>query len=443
MAVPILMPKFGQMTEQSVIVEWRKPEGGKVTKGDILFTVETDKSVMEVESFEAGTLLKIVVPAGVSVPVQSTVGFLGQPGEPVPDVAPASPVAGPAPAGQPVSTPESGGQAGPFPPVSRTAPAPPPAPPAQPPVSPRARALGRECGIDPTGAKGSGPGGRIVEADVAAYLAQQGYERLRISPAARKLAASEGIDLLKVRGTGEAGRITVADIQRAVAEKPRPLSRMRQVIAERLTRSVQTAPHFFVTVQVDMTDLVGWRMEQKLAGQSFTITDFVAQAVVLALKECPLLNSSTDGRSVRWHSQVHLGIAVSLEDGLLVPVIRAADELTLSELSARARKLVAKARAGKLTPDEMAGGTFTLSNLGMLDVENFTAIINPGEAAILAVARILDQPAVREGQVVVRSLMKITLSADHRLVDGALAARFVQAVKTKLEDLELWKRLMS
>ncbi len=443
MAVPILMPKFGQMTEESVIVEWRRQEGGKVAKGDILFTVETDKSVMEVESFEEGVLLKIVVPAGVSVPVHSTVGFLGQPGETVPEAPFTAPTAGEERARQPGPAPAVVLQRAVPPSTALTAPGPQPGSPPRAPVSPRARALARECGIDPAPVVGSGPGGRVVAADVAAYLDRQGYSQLRLSAAARKLAGREGIDLLKVQGTGEGGRITVADIQRAVAEKPRPLSRMRQVIAERVTRSVQTAPQFLVTAQVDMTDLVHRRARLKEEGRSFTITDCVAQAVVLTLKEFPVLNSSTDGRSVRWHSQVHLGFAVSLEEGLVVPVIRGADALTLSELSARSRELVEKARAGRLTPDDMAGGTFTISNLGMLEVENFTAIINPGEAAVLAVAAILEQPAVREGRVVARSLMKITLSADHRLVDGALAARFVQAVKAKLEDLDLWKRLTS
>jgi pyruvate dehydrogenase E2 component (dihydrolipoamide acetyltransferase) len=190
-----------------------------------------------------------------------------------------------------------------------------------------------------------------------------------------------------------------------------------------------------------MTDLVAFRARLKQAGAPYTVTDFIAGAVVLTLKEFPDVNSSTDGKNIRWHSRVHLGLAVALEQGLVVPVVRNADELSLAELNARAKELADKARAGKLTPDEMTGSTFTISNMGMLDVENFTAIINPGEAAILAVASTLPKPAVRNGQLVVRSLMKMTLSSDHRLVDGALAARFLNAARHKLEDLELWKRL--
>lgn len=438
MATPIVMPKFGQMTEQSVILEWRKQEGQPVAKGDILFTVETDKSVMDVESFAEGTLLKILVPPGVSVPVQSTVGFLGQPGEPLPAV-------GPAPVRLPdLRTMATPAPASPCSPATTAAIAQPaPAPPPRFRISPRALALARASAIDPSRVTGSGPGGRVVAKDVAAYLEEQGYRQRRISPAAKQLAITEHIDILNVLGTGEEGRITLADIQRAVAEKPRPLSRIRQVIAQRLTHSVQTAPHFFVTVEVDMTDLVRLRTQLKEQGLSHTVTDFVAQAVVSALTEFPELNSSTDGQTVRWSSQVHLGLAVSLPGGLVVPVIRGADRLTFSELSAKARELTTRARAGTLRPEEMTGSTFTLSNLGMLDVENFTAIINPGEAAILAIASILKKPAVRDDLVVVRSLMKITLSADHRLLDGALAARFVNAIKTKLENFALWKRLMS
>jgi pyruvate dehydrogenase E2 component (dihydrolipoamide acetyltransferase) len=221
------------------------------------------------------------------------------------------------------------------------------------------------------------------------------------------------------------------------------MSKMRQIIAQRLTQSVVTSPHFYVTVEVDMTDLVKFRAQLKDKGAPYSVTDFIAQAVVLTLKEFPEVNSSTDGKSTRWNSHVHLGLAVSLEQGLVVPVIRNADELTIAELNTRAKELAVKARANKLTSDEMTGSTFTISNMGMLDVENFTAIINPGEAAILAVSSTLKKPVVRNDQVVVRSAMKMTLSSDHRLIDGALAARFINALKKKIEDIELWKLLTS
>ncbi len=453
MATPIIMPKFGQMTEESAIVEWRKKEGDKIAKGDILFTVETDKSVMEVEAFTDGTLLKILVQPGVNVPVQSTVGFLGNPGEAIPAVeapkpAPAAapkkeepkPVAAPAPTPVGRAVPTAPPVVAPAP--MRTAETAVPTAPSRFKISPRARALAEACVIDPSKITGSGPGGRIVEKDVRAYLDAKGYSNLRVTPAAKTLAAKEQIDLFTV-APGPEGRISADDIKRVVAEKPKPMSKMRQVIAQRLTQSVVTQPHFYVTVSADMTELVALRARLKESGAPYTVTDFIAEAVILALKEFPEINSSTDGKTTRWSSRVNLGVAVSLEQGLVVPVIRNADELTLAELNARAKELAVKARDGKLAPDEMTGSTFTISNMGMLGVEQFTAIINPPEAAILAVASIQPQAVVRDGLVVARQIMKMTLSSDHRLVDGALAAKFINAIKSKLEDIELWKRLTS
>jgi pyruvate dehydrogenase E2 component (dihydrolipoamide acetyltransferase) len=218
------------------------------------------------------------------------------------------------------------------------------------------------------------------------------------------------------------------------------MTRMRQIIADRLTQSYTTTPHFFTTVSVDMSDLVEYRLQLKSQGLLYTLTDFLVKAVALTLKEFPSVNSATDGLRVWRHSQVHLGLAVALDEGLVVPVIRDADRLSLTEIHERATELATRARAGKLTPQEMAGSTFTISNMGMLDVENFTAIINPGEGAILAVSSILKTPAVRDDRVTIRSLMKITLSADHRLIDGATAAKFLNGIKQTLENISSWKR---
>jgi pyruvate dehydrogenase E2 component (dihydrolipoamide acetyltransferase) len=446
------MPKFGQMTEESAIVEWLKKEGDKIAKGDILFTVETDKSVMEVESFEAGTLLKITVPPRVNVPVQSTVGFLGNPGEAIPAVtapAPAapkkaepSPTTAAAPAATTVlATKSIAPTATPMVVAAPLTPLPAPAAPSLFRISPRAAALAKHSVIDATRIKGTGPESRIVEKDVRNYLQQHGYDKLRISPAAKELAAKEKLDVLTIQATDDSGRISVTDVQRAIAEKPKPMSKMRQVIAQRLTQSFRDTPHFYVTVAVDMTELIAYRSQLKAAGAPYTVTDFIAEAVVLTLQEFPDVNSSTDGKTTRWNSHVNLGIAVSLEQGLVVPVIRAAEQLPLLELSQRTKSLAEKARAGKATPDELSGGTFTISNMGMMDVESFGAIINPGESAILAVASTKPQPVVRDGKIVVRQIMKLTLSCDHRIVDGALGAKFINGIKQKLEDIELWKRL--
>ena len=299
----------------------------------------------------------------------------------------------------------------------------------------------RSCAISATPICGTGPGSRIIESDVRAYLDVKGYAKLRVSPAAKNLAIKEGIDLLTIRGSGHDGRIMTNDIERALKERPRMMSKMRQVIAQRLTQSFTTTPHFYVTVSVDMTDLLIYRAELKDRGLKYTITDFILETVVLTLQEHPEFNSSTDGKSVRWHSTINLGVATSLEDGLVVPVVRRAEDLSLAELHDTVAALAAKARDGKLLPDEMTGSTFTVSNMGMLGVENFTAIINPGEAAILAIATTMPAAVARDGRIVMRQMMKLTLSSDHRVIDGAQAARFINALKQKLEDLKLWKSM--
>jgi pyruvate dehydrogenase E2 component (dihydrolipoamide acetyltransferase) len=456
MAQFLVMPKFGQTSEEATLVKWRVKEGDTVRKGDVVFEIETDKATMEVESFFEGMLLKIIVPEGETVPVQSPVAILGQPGEAIPDPATwPKPEASSAPASTP---PPLASAAAPAPPQTSppptperrptpaTAPAtspPPPSPsaPTRLAASPRARAVARSAALDIRRIPGSGPGGRIVEKDVRAYMEQHGVDRIRITPAAKQKAIREGIHLLDLRPSGADGRIVVADVDRALAERPKPLSRMRQVIAERLTRSATTIPHFYVTVAVDMTDLLAFRNALKAAGHSYTVTAFILEAVALTLREMPAFNSVTDGRTAQWRGAIHLGMAVSLEQGLVVPVIRDADRLTLAELSDAIQALVTKARQGRLTPDEMTGSTFTVSNMGMLNVDHFTAIINPGETAILAVASTRPAPVVRDGRVVVREMMNLTLSSDHRMVDGAQAAAFVNAVKAKLEDVTLWKSL--
>ena len=458
MVKAIVMPKLGQSEETVTIVHWRKHVGDTVAKGDVLFEIETDKALLEVESFFAGTLLKIVVGEGVTVPVQATVAFVGDPGEPVPEVMlpppPQSEVRrSRSEVGKPVRelTPPS--------PVPGTAAAPPsflrkqestqfpavPSPPsaAEPQlfrISPRAAKLAEDCAIDPTPIVGTGPGGRIVERDVKQYLDAQGYGRLRITPTAKKLAAREGIDLLSLGQKDDGSQITVADIQRLLAERPKPVTHMWQIIAQRLTESYTHTPHFFVTVSADVTELESLRAELKAQGTPYTLTDFILKAAAHALEQFPIVNSTSDGLSIRWHSNIDLGLAVALEQGLVVPVIRQANELTLAEIHARAQNLTAKARAGHLTPAEMTGSTFTISNLGMMDVENFTAIINPGESAILAVSSVAKQPVVRNDKVEIRSMMKMTLSSDHRLIDGALAARFLNSMRKTLEEISLWRR---
>jgi pyruvate dehydrogenase E2 component (dihydrolipoamide acetyltransferase) len=451
MAQILVMPKYGQTVEESTIVKWRVKEGDVVRKGDILFEIETDKAAMEVESFFEGTILKILVPEGTTVPVSSPVAFIGKPGEALPDLASLPKPEAPAPAAKPQGedtpkpSPKAPVEIGPATPSTVSIPTfTTPATPAAPKrlfASPRARALAKSAALDIARIPGTGPDGRIVEKDVAAYMEKYQVAAIKITPSAKQKAIAEGVDILTVRATGDGGRIVTADIDRALEERPKTLSKMRQIIAERLTRSTTSIPHFYVTVSVDMTDLLGLRKGLKQAGKAYTVTDFILESVVLALGEKPAFNSVTDGKTVRWNSAVNLGMAVSLEQGLVVPVIRDAARLTLAELHDAAQALAVKAREGKLKPDEMTGSTFTISNMGMLNVENFTAIINPGESAILAVSSTLPTPVAREGRVVVRDIMKLTLSSDHRIIDGAQAAGFANAIKSKLEDMELWKSL--
>jgi pyruvate dehydrogenase E2 component (dihydrolipoamide acetyltransferase) len=453
MAQAVIFPKLGQTMEEGLIVKWLKQEGDAVGKGDILFEIETDKANLEVESFFEGILLKIYVGVGITVPVNTVVGYVGAAGEKVPAQPPA-PAAGPAapqaatPAAAPAPVPTAAPRAEapraaeavvrPF----AAAPAPAPAVAVKRAISPRAKALAHDKAVDPAPVTGTGPNGRITEKDVLAYLSARNYEALRIAPAAKRLAQENGVDILTVRSSGEGGRIRVEDVERAIRAQPVALSRMRQVIARRLVESKQTIPHFYVTVTADITDLMRYRAALKAAGSAYSVNDFILEAVVLALEEFPAVNSTTDGRTVTWRGDVDLGVAVSVENGLVVPVIRAAQTLSLAELRDRVKTLADKARAGKLTPDEMTGSSFTVSNMGMLDVDSFAAIINPGEAGILAVASGREAPAVVNGEVRIRTRMAMTLSADHRIVDGATGARFANAIRAKLENVELWKSLV-
>ncbi len=445
MAQTVLLPKLGQTEEESTIVKWHKKVGDVVAKGDILFEIETDKAVLEVESFFDGTLLKIIVPEGQTVPVTSPVAFIGAPGEPLPELQQPKPAPGKAKPEQPrqaAARPETRAVVKPV--ELPAAPAPALLPSIQPPrsrVSPRARRLAREAAISLEPVSGTGPEGRITERDVRVYLDASNYAGIRITPAAKNLAVQEGIDILSVRPESESGRLELEDIRRAVAEKPREMSRVRQVIAQRLAQSMVAAPHFYVTVSIDMQCIQDLRKELKQRKINIGLTDCLVKAAALALRGFPALNSNTDGRRVWWKSAVNIGLAVDAKESLLVPVIHDADRLSMTDLHNRVVELVAKAREGRLSPDEMTGGTFTISNMGMLSVENFTAIINPGESAILAVSSTMDKPVVRKGQIVIRPMMKVTLSSDHRLVDGALAARFVNRIKDLMEDADLWKSL--
>jgi pyruvate dehydrogenase E2 component (dihydrolipoamide acetyltransferase) len=441
MAHAILMPKPGQMTEECTVIAWHKKEGDPVRRGDILFEIETDKSTMEVEAFDDGVLLRIVADVGATIPVNTVCAYVGEPGETIPETvtAAATPAAAtpaapdPSAAAARVAAPAAASAT-----MTATAAAPGTAAPApaRPDgqdgrlrISPRASRAAAEAGIDPRAIAGSGPGGRITERDVLAAIAAAAATLATTGPGPAAAAAP---------AAGGAGA-ALAAAPRPMApvdgeDEPRPLSRMRRVIADRLTQSWTSTPHFTVTVAVDVTRLLALRAELKAAGTNLTVTDFVLAATAQTLAEFPDVNSRTDGISVWTRRRVHLGVAVSLPSGLVVPVIRDADRLPIGDLHERTVALATAAREGTLPVDDMTGSTFTVSNLGMFGVDEFSAIINPGEAAILAVSSAIPTAVVIEGGLAVRSVMKLTLSADHRMVDGELGARFLGAIRRRLED---------
>jgi pyruvate dehydrogenase E2 component (dihydrolipoamide acetyltransferase) len=421
----ILMPKPGQMTEECTVIAWHKREGDHVAKGDVLFEIETDKSAMEVEAFDEGVLLRIVAHEGDTVPVNQVCAWVGQPGEAIPEAPAAAAVADPSPARSPEPVAAAVAALAPGAAVATvTAVA---TGETRLRISPRASRAAADAGIDPRRLVGTGPEGRITERDVLAAVAARG-PGAPVSPGPISAPATRPA----ARPAAPAGIPTLAPVEGE--EGPRPLNRMRRVIADRLTASWTTSPHFTVTVAVDVTRVLALRAELKAAGTSLTVTDFVLAATAQTLAEFPDVNSRTDGVSVWPRRRVHLGLAVSLPGGLVVPVIRDADRLTIGELHDRAADLAVRARSGSLPVDDLTGSTFTVSNLGMFGVDEFSAIINPGEAAILAVASAIPAVVVIGDGMAVRSVMKLTLSADHRLVDGEMAARFLGALRRRLED---------
>ncbi len=452
MSTLVPIPKLGQSEETVKIEKWRVKEGDKIKKGDILFEVETDKAVLEVESQFEGTLLKIIIPAGKEVPVMATCAVIGNPGEEIPKIEmPKAPEkkaeakkAAPVAAAPAATSAKSAAGALAVQQVQQqvySAPATLAAPTFKPKPSPRARKFAEDFLIDLDKVAGTGGDvGRVTEADVRNYIQSSGYNKKLITPTAFNLAKKEKLELLAIEGSGDNGRVTLNDVKSAVSEKPREFSNMRKIIAKRLTESKQRIPHFYVTVSIDMSEVAKKRKILKEQGINMSVNIFIIKAVALALKEFPMLNAESDGITAKYKSKVNIGVAVSLESGLVVPVVRNTDRKALDEIQSEVAELAEKARTGKLQPEEMKGGTFTISNMGMLNVENFSAIINPGESAILAVSSAMPTPVVKDGQVVIRDMMKVTVSADHRVVDGSDAAKFANAIKLKLESREFLDR---
>jgi pyruvate dehydrogenase E2 component (dihydrolipoamide acetyltransferase) len=417
----VLMPRLSDTMEVGVIAGWNKNVGDTVKKGEVLAEIETDKATMELESYKNGTLLHIGAAKGEKIPVNGLLCIIGEPGKV--DVNAIIAAAGsvgttPAPATAPASA---------APQVS--APATPAAVPAPTPAAPA-----------PSASEVAGTDGRI-----------------KASPLAKKIAKEKGVDLSALRGSGDNGRIIKADIDNYTPGATRstsattsvpaytghttegytdiPNSQMRNVIARRLAESKFTAPHFYLKMEVNMDNAISTRTQlNEVSPVKVSFNDFVVKAVALALRQHPAVNASWMGDKIRRYQHVHIGVAVAIEDGLIVPVVRFADNKTLPQIAAETKELAGKAKNKKLQPNEFTGNTFTISNLGMMDIDEFTAIINPPDSCILAVGRISEK-VIRKGEgFTVTNVMKLTLSCDHRSVDGASGAAFLQTVKKYLEN---------
>jgi len=380
MSTDVIMPALGFDMAEGLLARWLKNEGDPVEKGQAIVEIETDKATVEIEAAAAGILARIIVHAGETVPVGTLIGVIAETGEKV------MPVSAPAPPAPPPPAPVPEGRVK---------------------ASPVARKMAEEAGLDLSRIKGTGPGGRVVERDVQAAIA------------AGSAPAPPGVP---------AGPVPGATV---------PLNRMRKTIARRMTESKAAAPHFYITVEINMDDAMKMREQlNALAPEAerISVNDMVVAAAARTLARFPVLNASYREDNLEMHPQVNIGIAVALEDGLIPPVLRDADKKPLKRIAAESRALAERARTNKLRSDDLGGGTFTVSNLGMFDVDEFIAIINPPEAAILAVGAVIRRPVASAGEVRIAPLMKTTLSVDHRVADGAQAGRFMQEFKKLLEN---------
>lgn len=416
MAEIIYMPKLSDTMTEGVVAEWTKKVGDTVSNGEVLAEIETDKATMEFESFYDGVLLHIGVEKGKGAPVNAVLAIIGEKGEDVQAIL--------ANANKPGEEKKE-----------EVVPSPTPA------------AKAPEVAPQPSKVQAAEP------TKSAAVPASSSNGRLFASPLAKKLAEEKGIDIAAVAGTGEGGRIVKRDVDHYVpytpADRPafssapagtesfhdEPISQMRKTIARRLSESKFTAPHFYLNLEIDMENAMTARKQINAAGDvKVSFNDMVVKAVAMALKKNPNVNSSWLGDVIRRNDHVHIGVAVAVEDGLLVPVVRFADTKGLAQIGAEVKEYAQKAKDRKLQPADWEGNTFTISNLGMFGIDSFTAIVNPPDACILAIGGIKETPVVKNGQVVPGNIMKVTLSCDHRVVDGATGAAFLQTLKDYLEN---------
>jgi pyruvate dehydrogenase E2 component (dihydrolipoamide acetyltransferase) len=472
------MPQLSDTMKIGVLQKWRKNEGDKVSPGEVLAEVETDKAVMDFEAFDEGVLLKRLIADGASVPVGTPIAIIGKAGEDVANLieeakarasgggakaaAPAPAKAAPAPKAAPTPAAANGQAAAAAPkaaPAPKPAPTPAPMPkraaaaaPAAPAApagtkvlaSPLARKLATDLGVDLRRIQGTGPGGRIVERDVKAAAAGESAGGNGAVAATDWHAAEEAPQTSAPRVSAAAPlpaqivpdrRTEARPAQAAPAEDiVKPLSMMRRTIAERLLVAKTTVPHFYLTADVEMDAAMDFREQvAQVHGAKLSVNDLVLKACALALRKVPEANASFTDEAIIQHARVDIGMAVAIEDGLITPVIRDADKKTIGQIGTEARELAGRARDRKLKPEEYTGATFSVSNLGMMGIRHFAAIINPPEGAILAVGNVRKIPIVKDGKIVVGQQMSITLSCDHRVIDGALGAKLLQAIVAILE----------
>jgi pyruvate dehydrogenase E2 component (dihydrolipoamide acetyltransferase) len=399
MATLIAMPKLSDTMDEGIILKWVKKEGQEIKQGEILAEVQTDKADMELEAYDGGIVRKLFVPEGAGVPVGRPIAIIGTADEDISAMLQASGTAAPKKSAHADSpAPQA---AAPAPSAAALAPA---REEGRLKASPLAKKLAEELQVDIAAVTGSGPNGRIVKQDVKLFASQP--------------SASPGGRLIQNR-----------------ADTAVPLTLMRKTIAKRLTESKVTAPHFYLNYEVEMKKVIEFRSTINASVDAkISFNDLIVKAVASALRKHPDVNATFAGDKIIRHGSVHIGIAVAIEEGLITPVVRDADQKGLSEISAESKELATRARDKKLKPEEFSGGTFTVSNLGMFGVDSFTAIINPPEGAILAVGSIVEKPVVENGQIVVGARMMMTLSCDHRVIDGATGAQFMQDLKKFLEN---------
>ncbi|HEX9840297.1 MAG TPA: 2-oxo acid dehydrogenase subunit E2 [Anaerolineales bacterium] len=442
MAKRVVMPALGMAQETGVLVSWLKRDGEPVTKGEPLMEIETDKATVEIEAPASGFLGGVLAHKGDVVPVGQTIAWILAAGEQPPASASLDSQSARA---STVSTQGETQEATPSPNISVE-------------ISPLARKIAQEHGIDLALIKSNGM--RIEKADVLTYINQLRQTEpepasvlstapspTRLTPAspkARRLAAERGIDITMLRGSGPDGAVLVADVPLEV-ETARSASSLEtpstvwRIMAERMTASWTSVPHFYLIREVDASSLIEWRTRvsstvEKRSGTRPTYTDLLLKLIGFALREHPRVNAAWANGSIQFNQEINVGIAVAVEDGLIVPVIRNADRASISEIASQRKDLVARAQNRKLRPADISDGTFTVSNLGMYNVDAFSAIVNPPQAAILAVGRIAERIVPSNGQVVIRSMMVMTLSCDHRVVDGARGAQFLEDLANLISD---------